>query len=258
MRTALVLIFLIAAAAPVKARDAPKGSFSQSACINCHIRETPDLVAAWRKGPHGKDSSPASCVACHGRQHPGSMAKARRNQACTSCHGGEKAAIIRSYATSKHGVIAALEGPRRDWSRPLAEANYRTPSCAYCHMHEGEHGLPANDEAVSFSCLDCHAPRYVKTILETAKHSLKTGELKLREAEGAVISTLNNASPPDNDATALKAMLARMRLQTLGNLRVGLGHHSPDYQWWYGQAALDGDLLRIKARITRIRRQNMR
>jgi len=28
-----------------------------------------------------------------------------------------------------------------------------------------------------------------------------------------------------------------------------------DYQWWYGQPALDGDLLRIKAAATRIARR---
>ncbi|NQU62105.1 MAG: hypothetical protein HQ512_13325 [Rhodospirillales bacterium] len=39
------------------------------------------------------------------------------------------------------------------------------------------------------------------------------------------------------------------------SLRLGFAHHSPDYQWWYGQAALDGDLLRVKAAASRLRRQ---
>ena len=32
----------------------------------------------------------------------------------------------------------------------------------------------------------------------------------------------------------------------LRNVYLGIGHQSPDYQWWHGQPALDGDLLRIK------------
>jgi hypothetical protein len=254
----LIVALLLIATAPVTAGDAPNGSFLQSECIECHTRETPDLIAAWLKGPHAKSVKPANCVACHGDRHPGSMVKARKSGACISCHGGRKSAIVRSYFTSKHGVIETLEAGRRDWSKPLAGANYRTPSCAYCHMHEGEHGLPASDETVSFSCLDCHAPGYANTIMEAAKRTVKIGELKLREAEAAVSSTIKNDSLSENDADALKAMLTKMRKETLGNLRVGLGHHSPDYQWWYGHAALDGDLLRIKAKITRIRRGKMR
>jgi len=111
---------------------------------------------------------------------------------------------------------------------------------------------------VSFSCLDCHAPRYAQTIIEAAKRTLKTGELKVNEAEAIVSSALNIASLSDNNAEILKAMLAKMRKRTLNKLRVGLGHQSPDYQWWYGQAALDGDLLRIKAKITRIQRETIR
>jgi hypothetical protein len=39
-------------------------------------------------------------------------------------------------------------------------------------------------------------------------------------------------------------------MQTHGrNVRLGAGHQSPDYQWWHGQPALDGDLLRIKGVI---------
>ena len=33
-----------------------------------------------------------------------------------------------------------------------------------------------------------------------------------------------------------------------------LAHQSPDYQWWLGQAALDGSLLRIKGALGEARR----
>jgi hypothetical protein len=258
MRFALSILFVLSATVFVQAEGIPNGPFTQPECIACHTRETPDLVAAWRKGPHASRTNPANCLACHGNQHGGAMLKARNNTTCIPCHGGKKSAIVRSYSTSKHGVIVTLEGARWNWSKPLAEANYRAPTCAYCHMYEGGHGLPADDEAVSFSCLDCHAPRYTKTILEAAGRTLEIGELKLREAEAAVRSVIKRKNLSENDIKTLKALLVKMRMGTLGHLRVGLGHHSPDYQWWYGQAALDGDLLRIKAKITRLHRENER
>jgi hypothetical protein len=41
------------------------------------------------------------------------------------------------------------------------------------------------------------------------------------------------------------------------NVRLGVGHQSPDYQWWHGQPALDGDLLRIKGLIAEHERRRV-
>jgi len=40
----------------------------------------------------------------------------------------------------------------------------------------------------------------------------------------------------------------------LKNVYLGVGHQSPDYQWWHGQPALDGDLLRIKGALGELHR----
>jgi hypothetical protein len=40
--------------------------------------------------------------------------------------------------------------------------------------------------------------------------------------------------------TQLDQMIKPVRTGPLRNLRHGHIHHSPGYQWWYGQAALDG------------------
>ena len=167
----------------------------------------------------------AGCVACHGDRH-GRLPEARKSQACVACHDGPAA---RSHATSKHGVIETLEGRRWDWSKPLAEANQRAPACAYCHRPHGT----ADMQAV---CLDCHSPRFAETVAEAAKRGLEIGRLKLEEGRAV-----------GGDPAALEKSFAALRL--------GLGHHSPDFQWWYGQAALDGDLIRLKADVTRQRRE---
>jgi hypothetical protein len=165
------------------------------------------------------------CLSCHGDRH-GQLPQARKSQVCIACHDGPAA---RSHATAKHGVIETLEGRRWDWSKPLAEANQRAPACAYCHRPHGK----ADMRAV---CLDCHSPRFAETVMEAAKRGLEIGRLKLEEGRAT-----------GGDPATLERSFAALRL--------GLGHHSPDFQWWYGHAALDGDLVRLKATVTRQRRE---
>ncbi len=39
-----------------------------------------------------------------------------------------------AYMSSKHGSIYATRGADWDWNRPLSEAQWDAPTCAYCHM----------------------------------------------------------------------------------------------------------------------------
>lgn len=244
---AIVLVFVGTAAAD----EVPPGPFTQAECVACHEQESPDIVSAWRQGPHARADEPVLCTTCHGDLHAGSSERARPNGACLDCHGGPKGSLARSYLTSKHGVIATLEAPRWDWSEPLSSAGYRAPTCAYCHMHEGGHGA-GTPEDMEAACIDCHSLRFVRTTFDAARGALEIGRLKVREAREAVVG----AEGLDLAAReALGAKVARMEGETLGALRAGLAHHSPDYQWWYGQAALDGDLIRIKAAIMRALRR---
>jgi hypothetical protein len=41
----------------------------------------------------------------------------------------------------------------------------------------------------------------------------------------------------------------------LRNVRLGAGHQSPDYQWWQGQPALDGDLIRLRGAVAQALRE---
>lgn len=242
---AAVFLFAFLTAVPALADELPPGPFSEKTCIQCHEKETPELVSGWRAGSHVD-----GCISCHGEMHPGAAAKARRSQTCIVCHGGPKAALSRSYLTSKHGVIATIEQGRWDFSQSLADANYRAPTCAYCHFHGGAHGVEAG-EKVRDSCLDCHSPRLVSTLLASGERGLDIGRLKVREAEEAVRGARLSA----DEAAELNRGIDDMRQGPLASLGHGVNHHSPDYQWWYGQAALDGALLRIKAKLTEILRR---
>ena len=166
------------------------------------------------------------------------------SQPCAECH----AQAVRSYALSKHGVLARLHPGR-------------TPVCADCHpqaariapihlTHPGERAK-ARDEATAL-CRRCHSPRYVAEQLAFAERARAIGELKLAEAQAVLVAA--RAELPQEPLARLEADLVRMRTVSMVNLRLGLAHQSPDYQWWHGQAALDGDLLRIKGGLGDARR----
>lgn len=227
---------------PLCASAAPDGAFTQVECLECHTVSDSALVAQWRGGPHGDT---ADCVACHGARH-GELPRARADTACTGCHGGE---VAHSYASSKHGIIITLERPA--WDRPLQRGGYRAPGCAYCHLHAADHGDSmdgARGPAVrEWVCGACHAPRLVADQFAAGAELLAIGQLKAEEA--AAIA----ARHPDGPAGVAEDLLRVQR--HLRNLRLGAGHQSPDYQWWHGQPALDGDLIRLRGEVARVRRE---
>ncbi len=123
------------------AKEAPTGPFIQSQCLECHEKEHPETVAGWKTSAHAVTSPKVDCVACHGDQHDGATVRSRKNDTCTSCHGGPDGVVVKSYRFSKHSVITILEKKRWNWSQPLSDGNYRAPTCAYCHLHDGDHAI---------------------------------------------------------------------------------------------------------------------
>ncbi|MBF0341724.1 MAG: hypothetical protein HQL95_12300 [Magnetococcales bacterium] len=216
-------------------------------CLSCHRERDAALTAAWEKSRHG--SLGVGCPACHGLEHAGLMARrARDNATCTGCHAGE----TKSYLLSKHGVIVALGGEGMDLSLALQAGNQRAPVCAYCHMHNGQHdagsGLApqvarnvppdaGRSVAREAPCRDCHSPRFVDTWFVSGNEMVELGGMKFREAQ-ALVARFDNPQA--------REILQRMDKEHLRNVRLGVGHQSPDDQWWHGHPALDGDLLRIK------------
>jgi hypothetical protein len=90
------------------------------------------------------------CDSCHTR-HLFSAAEARRPEACGTCHMGFDHPQWEMYMNSKHGMIYRENGQSWNWNQPLAEwfkdpqnadgSTPRTPTCAFCHMPNGDHGV---------------------------------------------------------------------------------------------------------------------
>ncbi|HHJ17147.1 MAG TPA: hypothetical protein ENJ80_10665 [Gammaproteobacteria bacterium] len=266
----LLAVWLLHAAGyqPVTAA-ATDGSFTNDACIQCHAPRDPGLVDAWRASAHARAESRVDCVACHGESHTDAGPRARRDATCSACHGGPTAPVVHSYTTSKHGILLRLEKP--DWTQPLAVANYRVPGCAYCHMHAGNHAAGAGvrdwnpledtapgeqdriQETMRAVCRECHSPRYINSLFSNGERMLSVARMKMREADALLEQA--GAEFSADELISARVQMEHMQ-QHLKNVLLGIGHQSPDYQWWHGQPALDGDLLRIKAALAESRRRH--
>lgn len=97
--------------------DKPKAE--TTACVQCHSVAT-------------------KCDSCHTR-HRFDAAEARRPEACITCHSGPPHPDDETYFASAHGQRYLAEGQQWDWRKPLVKGNYPVPTCAYCHMRNGQH-----------------------------------------------------------------------------------------------------------------------
>jgi hypothetical protein len=147
---------------------------------------------------------------------------------CIACHGTESAEV-HGWRLSKHGVLARISVPGR------------APGCVACHTSEAHR--PADPARMDQTCGHCHSPRYIATLRENGARMIEVGNMKQREA--LALLTRARAEFPPASLAGMEAHYAHLQ-KHLRNLRLGVAHQSPDYQWWHGHPALDGDLLRIK------------
>jgi len=164
--------------------DKPKAEVA--ACLQCHSVAT-------------------KCDSCHTR-HRFSAAEARRPEACLTCHSGPPHPDDDTYFASAHGKKYLAESAAQDWSKPLAKGNYATPTCAYCHMQNGNHqvadktiwkfGLQEVNPETSANevrraawikvCSDCHDAAWSATKLKELDHERKLAWARLYKAENTL------------------------------------------------------------------------
>jgi hydroxylamine dehydrogenase len=161
--------------------DKPKAEVAS--CLQCHSVAT-------------------KCDSCHTR-HRFSAAEARRPEACITCHSGPPHPDDDTYFASAHGKRYLADAAKQDWNKPLAKGNYTTPTCAYCHMNQGQHqvadktiwkfGLQEVNPNTSANevrrrawvklCSDCHDAKWSETKLKELDRERKDAWGKLYKAE---------------------------------------------------------------------------
>lgn len=164
--------------------DKPKAEVAS--CLQCHSVAT-------------------KCDSCHTR-HRFSAAEARRPEACVTCHSGPPHPDDDTYFASAHGRRYLADGAQWDWSKTLTKGNYSAPTCAYCHMSDGQHqvadktiwkfGLQEVNPNTSGNevrrrawvkvCSDCHDTAWSAEKLKGLDRERKSAWGKLYQAENTL------------------------------------------------------------------------
>lgn len=252
-------------------------------CERCHgsVLQKPladnSMPRGWPNTGIGRvnlDGSKGFCSACHGR-HCFSLAEARKAEACGHCHVGPAHPQMEIWQESKHGAIARSEGSDWNWGSPAsawtAGLDYRTPTCAACHMSGSGSVLAShntserlswelqaplsvrpNEFAAFPSELDWRTERGKMQQICLRCHSESWVLAHYRQLDGAV-QTYNNAyylpAKATLDALYSKGALApdhfyRSPLWWVDfyelwhhygrQARMGAAMMAPDYAWWHG------------------------
>jgi hypothetical protein len=99
-------------------------------------------------------------------RHNFAIAMARRAEACGKCHIGAKHPQREIYQEPKHGRIYATNGCSWQWdsagSNWTAGLDYRTPTCAACHI-SGSGSMPSNHDVGHRLSWELQAPLTVRS-----------------------------------------------------------------------------------------------
>ncbi|SET08434.1 Cytochrome c7 [Methanococcoides vulcani] len=122
-------------------------------CQACHgtnmTGKSTDDPSVWPNNGIGRinpDGSLGSCASCHTR-HLFSVEEARKPESCEQCHLGPDHPQAEIFFESKHGSIYNTEGDEWNWDYEewVAGEDYRTPTCAVCHMSGTDELDPTHD-----------------------------------------------------------------------------------------------------------------
>ncbi len=199
------------------------------------------------------------CIACHTR-HAFNLTEARKPEACHTCHMGPDHPNYECYESSKHGSIYSARGAGWDWTVPLDQAKYETPTCAYCHMlyvdstgtRRASHNMtrkiiwgmgvqaasgqiadlviqPENrakrNEMVKV-CLICHSEDRAREYLRSADAHKLAGDALVVEARGILAGLYKDGLVRPGRGQASAGLLPGPRFSAI-ELPGGIAQHSP-------------------------------
>ncbi len=261
-------------------------------CYYCHGtvitfkdgKISPDTWPNDGVGRINPDGSKGSCSSCHTR-HRFSVAEARKPEACGQCHLGPDHPQVEIYKESKHGSIYYSEGAKWHWDAAPGSwtpgEDYRTPTCAVCHMSavngvKGTHDvterlawesqaplsvrpsefkpLPADTDwkterkKMKQVCLACHSQTWVDNQFrkyDNAIHNYNDNYYKPMKkiADELYAKKLLSKKPLDEQ---LEFDLYELWHHEGRRARFGAAMMGPDYAWWHGFYELKQRCMKIE------------
>ena len=99
LSAALAAMFVLSSAAPARAAEPAPGT-PAAACVECHAKSSPGVVADWRASKHFGEN--IGCIKCHGTGHStaadAANAKMPTAETCGECHSDR----LEQFGRSKH------------------------------------------------------------------------------------------------------------------------------------------------------------
>lgn len=251
-------------------------------CFNCHgtiLKKDKDGkldATTWPNVGVGRlnmDGSLGSCTSCHTR-HRFSVAEARKPEACGQCHLGPDHPQMEIYAESKHGAITTANKSEYKWDAApgtwTAGIDYRTPSCAACHISGsgsvmGSHDVterlgwelqapltirpqdfkpfPAQNnwqteqDKMKAVCTQCHAKSWVDAhYVKLDKAVSEYNEVYYKPAR-AMLDSLYEKGLLDKTKyfdEKMEVEFYELWHHEGRRARMGTAMMAPDYTWWHG------------------------
>ena len=156
MRSFLALTILLL----VSSFSAAQSAASASTCVDCHSKQTPNIVSDWKLSKHS--AVDVTCATCHGDQHQSAADVAKVKiptpDTCKQCHETQ----VEQYRHGKHSKAwaAMMAMPTIHW-QPMAMIEGQK-GCGACHK-VGEKPVDEiaklraqGNEFGSASCDSCH------------------------------------------------------------------------------------------------------
>jgi hypothetical protein len=243
-------------------------------CQDCHgtglgVRsaelESPNLTGRGI-GRINPDGSKGNCGACHGR-HDFTAAMARRAEACGSCHVGPEHPQMEIYKASKHGAIYVANGDNWQWdpaaSNWTAGLDYRTPTCAACHI-SGSGNMPSNHDVgqrlswelqapltvrpegndwqaarqrMEAVCSRCHSPSWTNSHFRRLDRVVSEYNQAYYQPLAQKLDTLYRSGVLDRSRRvdeALEVQADEFWRREGRRAKMGAAMMAPDYAWWHG------------------------
>jgi predicted CXXCH cytochrome family protein len=177
---ALALTAPAAGAPPATAKAPPRGAKAADACVTCHQKSSPQVVADWKASRHAPMG--VGCVDCHGDAHKSAadpkLARMPTPDTCGQCHEAQVAgfkkgkhafawAAVKAMPTFHYQALAVREGEKgcggchKLGLKTEAEAKelrevaggYGVASCDACHTR---HLFSKAEARQPEACKTCH------------------------------------------------------------------------------------------------------
>jgi len=262
-------------------------------CQHCHgsvvaVRDGKFDPETWPNVGVGRvnpDGSRGSCSSCHTR-HRFSLAEARRPESCGQCHLGPDHPQMEIYRESKHGALYYDQGDAWNWDAApgawTAGVDYRTPTCATCHMsaagdvpgtHDATERLAWETQApltvrpsefkpwpaatdwkterqkMRKVCLACHSPAWADGHFEHMDQAIANYNDEYYRPAKKIIDGLyakKLLDPTRNLDERLEVEMYELWHHEGRRARFGAAMMAPDYAWWHGFYELKKRFMEIE------------